>query len=80
MTDIASVRFSLPAQLLEPTPNLGITKMSSGLRSSENIMLMLLIRVLELSRSARNIHKARNKTYEMSGLTDVYVQYWRLGR
>lgn len=23
MTDIASVRFSLPAQLLEPTPNLG---------------------------------------------------------
>ena len=23
VTDIASVRFSLPAQLLEPTPNLG---------------------------------------------------------
>lgn len=30
VADIASVRFSLPAQLLEPTPNLGTTYLITG--------------------------------------------------
>lgn len=79
MTDIASVRFSLPAQLLEPTPNLGITKTSPGLRSAEDITLILSIRVLELSGSTRDIHKARDKSHDLVCLTDAYIQYWRLG-
>ena len=37
VTDIASVRFSLPAQLLEPTPNLG--KRQSG---DDSISLLML--------------------------------------
>ena len=61
VTDIASVRFSLPAQLLEPTPNLGTTTDSCLLewRSAENTALILYIRVLELSRPTRDVHKAR---------------------
>ena len=30
VSDLATVRFSLPAQLLEPTPNLGLFGIASG--------------------------------------------------
>lgn len=54
VSDLAAVRFSLPAQLLEPTPNLGMPC------SRWHIVIPRLIRlcrVLGISRSTRNIHK-----------------------
>ena len=38
VADIASVRFSLPAQLLEPTPNLGMCLQSEQEQTLETMM------------------------------------------
>ncbi|OXV07722.1 hypothetical protein Egran_04517, partial [Elaphomyces granulatus] len=58
--DIASVRFSLPAQLLEPTPNL-VTGISIVRESSVFTKLMpaFMFRILELSGSTGNLSQVR---------------------
>jgi hypothetical protein len=44
VSDIAAVRFSLPAQLLEPTPNLGTQPLEMYIRTIK----LRVIRILEL--------------------------------
>lgn len=44
VSDLASIRFSLPAHLLEPTPNLGTFRIDS-----RRIYVLICLRVLELS-------------------------------
>ena len=60
VTDIASVRFSLPAQLLEPTPNLGdLPAQAVNLTHS-----LIMLRILELPGSPGNICQVGEESEE----------------
>ena len=67
VADIAAVRFSLPAQLLEPTPNLG-----KDTKALQPVFVggarLMRIRILELPRPARNLHQV--------WLLVIYYRVW----
>jgi len=79
VSDIAAVRFSLPAQLLEPTPNLGMPDTPTAYSSqppithAETTRVLTEDRILELPRQAGNLHKVSLRTMVFSRHSDQYL-------
>ena len=60
VTDIATVRFSLPSQLLEPVPNLGalaspLQQRRACVAAIPGVATYPCFRILELSRPSRDV-------------------------
>lgn len=68
VADIANVRFSLPAQLIEPIPNLGEARLHTASGQHGGLTVS---RVLALHRSARDLCEVRQHHVHTIALADT---------